>query len=188
PHRAAPPRPSFLSGGPPMPPPPRPAPRSGSPRGNPLHRRMHELRTRALAAVTPEDLDQILQAIAREAKAGSVPAARLILEFTCGKAAPAVVPDEPEDADDLTDFELVRIIETALEDDAPARYKVAAALWAAGLQREAAKGQAAGGAAAAGAGAVPRAAAAAPGAGAEAVPAAAEAHEVRPTPPGDVAA
>src|SRR5262249_7335900 len=71
--------------------------------GNPYARAVARLRHAALAAVKPEDLYEIFQTLVIHAKAGRVPAIKILLAYTLGKPAPAQDPDavaqqQPEQA------------------------------------------------------------------------------------------
>jgi hypothetical protein len=61
--------------------------------GNPFARQVAALRCALLAALTPQDIEAVAQELLRQAKEGSLPAARLLLSYTLGKPAPAVDPD-----------------------------------------------------------------------------------------------
>jgi hypothetical protein len=61
--------------------------------GNPFARQVAALRREALAAVTPEDVRAIMAKLVELARAGDVPAAKLVLAYTVGKPAPTVNPD-----------------------------------------------------------------------------------------------
>jgi hypothetical protein len=53
--------------------------------GNPHARRVGELRSALLEAVTPADLKAVVRALIKKAKGGDVPAAREVIERTLGK-------------------------------------------------------------------------------------------------------
>jgi hypothetical protein len=61
--------------------------------GNPFARQVAALRREALAAVTPEDVRAIVTKLVELARAGSVPAAKLVLAYTVGKPAQTANPD-----------------------------------------------------------------------------------------------
>jgi hypothetical protein len=72
--------------------------------GNPFARQVAALRSALLARVTPEDLGDVAEELLRQAKGGSLAAAKLLLSYTLGKPGPAVDPD----ALDLHEWELYR--------------------------------------------------------------------------------
>lgn len=55
-------------------------------KGNPHAKRVNELRTALLEAVTPNDVRKIVTAMVKAAKAGDTVAAREVLDRTIGKA------------------------------------------------------------------------------------------------------
>ncbi len=55
--------------------------------GNPHHRRVAELRSALLDAISPEDLRAIVEQLVQKAKAGDVAAAREVLDRIFGKAS-----------------------------------------------------------------------------------------------------
>ncbi len=61
--------------------------------GNPFGRRVAELRTVFLEAVTREDLQSIVAKVVEKAKEGDLAAAKLLLQYTIGKPAETVDPD-----------------------------------------------------------------------------------------------
>src|SRR5262249_30762596 len=61
--------------------------------GNPFARQVAALRQALLDAVSPDDVAAIAHALAAKAKAGDVPAARVLLGYLVGKPAPAPNPD-----------------------------------------------------------------------------------------------
>ncbi len=61
--------------------------------GNPFARRTAALRQAMLAAVTEDDLQEIVRQLIQKAKDGDVSAARLVLSYTVGKPDRAVDPD-----------------------------------------------------------------------------------------------
>ncbi len=63
--------------------------------GNPYARRVAELRSALLDAVTPEDVAALARALLAQAKGGDVAAARLVLSYAVGRP-PAVESAEPE--------------------------------------------------------------------------------------------
>jgi type II secretory pathway pseudopilin PulG len=72
--------------------------------GNPFARQVAALRSALLARVTPQDGGDVAEALLRQAKGGSLAAAKLLLSYTLGKPGPAVDPD----ALDLHEWELYR--------------------------------------------------------------------------------
>jgi hypothetical protein len=61
--------------------------------GNPFARQVAELRKVALDATTLDDMRAIFRAMIERAGNGDVAAAKLVLQYTLGKPAPAVEPD-----------------------------------------------------------------------------------------------
>ena len=55
--------------------------------GNPHAKRVNELRTALMEAVTPDDLRKIIAALVKAAQAGDTAAAREVLDRTIGKPA-----------------------------------------------------------------------------------------------------
>ncbi len=53
--------------------------------GNPHAKRVNQLRSALLDAVTPEDITEVVQRLIIEAKTGDVPAARVLLDRVFGK-------------------------------------------------------------------------------------------------------
>jgi hypothetical protein len=72
--------------------------------GNPFARQVAALRRALLASVTERDLDDVARELLRQAKEGSLAAAKLLLSYTLGKPAAAVDPDTL----DLQEWELFR--------------------------------------------------------------------------------
>jgi hypothetical protein len=64
--------------------------------GNPFARRMAKLRSVLLDAVSEKDLQAVAGALVRQAKAGDVVAAKLLLSYTVGRPEAAVNPDRLE--------------------------------------------------------------------------------------------
>jgi len=64
--------------------------------GNPFARQVAALRRLLLEAVTPEKLQEIVNALVAKAEAGDVPAAKLVLSYTLGRPAAAPDPDRDE--------------------------------------------------------------------------------------------
>lgn len=64
--------------------------------GNPYARRIGRLRSALLDAVTPEDLREVAAALVREAKGGSVPAAREIIDRLLGPPVAADIVERLE--------------------------------------------------------------------------------------------
>lgn len=61
--------------------------------GNPFARRVAELRSELMDCVDRKDVAEIARALVDKAKKGDVPAAKLVLAYTLGKPAAAVLPD-----------------------------------------------------------------------------------------------
>lgn len=77
--------------------------------GNPFAKQAHQLRAALFAAVTKEDLRDVVRALLGRAKDGDVPAAREVLDRCLGKA----------EAVDL--IERIEALEVLLEEAAPSR-------------------------------------------------------------------
>jgi hypothetical protein len=95
--------------------------------GNPKARRMHELRSRLLAAAAPEAVVKVIRRMGELAEAGDVAAARLYLEYTTGKPVQALEVSGP-DGEALSLVNLQAIVLDALRDHPAARVAVAARL------------------------------------------------------------
>jgi hypothetical protein len=61
--------------------------------GNPTYRRMAALRLKVLEVVTPERLAQLVESLLRRAMRGDAVCAKLVMQYTCGKAPPPVDVD-----------------------------------------------------------------------------------------------
>jgi len=61
--------------------------------GNPFARQTAALHSAFVQRATPEDMKAIADKLIEQAKAGNVVAAKLVLQYTIGKPAPAVQPD-----------------------------------------------------------------------------------------------
>src|SRR5262245_54176840 len=75
----------------------------GSPEGNPYSRRVARLRWVLLECVTEDVRRLIVATLTQKAIAGDISAAKLLLQYTVGKPAPAAHPDRL-DADELSAF------------------------------------------------------------------------------------
>ncbi len=87
--------------------------------GNPHHKRVAELRSALLDAISPEDLRAIVEQLVQKAKSGDVAAAREVLDRALGKPSQAIAVEGrgfliPE----LTDEQRRRAIEIAARADA----------------------------------------------------------------------
>jgi hypothetical protein len=72
--------------------------------GNPYARQAAALRLRALGSVSGDDVEAILRKMVELAKAGDVPAARLVLQYTLGRPVPSAHPDRL-DRDEVEAFQ-----------------------------------------------------------------------------------
>jgi hypothetical protein len=72
--------------------------------GNPYARQVTALRCRALDSVSGDDVEAILGKMVELAKAGDVPAARLVLHYTLGRPVPSAHPDRL-DRDEVEAFQ-----------------------------------------------------------------------------------
>jgi hypothetical protein len=61
--------------------------------GNPFARRVAELRSAFLKAVSPEDLRQVVLTVLKQAKEGDMASAKLLFQYCVGKPTPAPNPD-----------------------------------------------------------------------------------------------
>jgi hypothetical protein len=75
------------------------APGNAAP-ANPFARRVAELRSALVEALTPGDVREIVVALTFRAKAGNVSAAKLLFQYALGKPLPATHPDRL-DADEV---------------------------------------------------------------------------------------
>jgi hypothetical protein len=64
--------------------------------GNPYYRRQAELKRQLLACVSEEDVQAVMQTLVGLARGGNLAAIKLFLEYTIGKPAKAVDPDQEE--------------------------------------------------------------------------------------------
>jgi hypothetical protein len=94
--------------------------------GNPNAKRMYELRRSLLESATPRDIQAVAAKLVELAKDGDVAAAKIWLEFTCGKATQPIEVSGP-DGEPLGASVVLSAIMVALKDDPSARLKVAAA-------------------------------------------------------------
>jgi hypothetical protein len=72
--------------------------------GNPYARQVAQMRLRALDGVSGDDVEAILAKMVELAKAGDVPAARLVLQYTLGRPVPCAHPDRL-DRDEVEAFQ-----------------------------------------------------------------------------------
>ncbi|MEX2169508.1 MAG: hypothetical protein WD851_09355 [Pirellulales bacterium] len=77
------------------------APGNKAGRGNPLARKVQQLRAALVQAVTEADVKNIIAALVKAAKAGDVVAAREILDRTIGKPAQTHLLQRVEDLETL---------------------------------------------------------------------------------------
>jgi hypothetical protein len=82
----------------------------GGPR-NPFGRRTAELRKAMLAAISGDDLQAIMVKLVELARAGDVPAAKLVLHYAVGKPTEAADPDRV----DIDEFQLYQEATTGAE-------------------------------------------------------------------------
>ena len=76
--------------------------------GNPHAKRVAQLRTALLNAVSPEDLEAIIQALVQKARQGDVYAAREVLDRTLGKAESLDLSHRIEALEELFSAQLAR--------------------------------------------------------------------------------
>src|SRR5438067_7460458 len=62
--------------------------------GNPFARRVAELRSIMLGCITDDDFRELTYQLLERAKAGELPALKLLYAYVLGKPAPAVNPDD----------------------------------------------------------------------------------------------
>jgi hypothetical protein len=72
--------------------------------GNPYARQVAQMRLRALDSVSGDDVEAILAKMVELARAGDVPAARLVLQYTLGRPVPSAHPDRL-DRDEVEAFQ-----------------------------------------------------------------------------------
>jgi hypothetical protein len=82
-------------------------------KGNPVYRRMMELRRTLLECADPETLQAIFRKIGQLAKDGDMVAARLYLEFSVGKATQPIEMNAADSGEPV----VVKIISVASMDD-----------------------------------------------------------------------
>ena len=73
-------------------------------RGNPFGRRLCANRAAILNVIGPEEIEQVMAALMKEALAGDLQAAKLILQYAVGKPAAAKEPDRV----DVDEFEVAK--------------------------------------------------------------------------------
>ena len=97
--------------------------------GNPLHKRMAQLRKQLVKAITPQDIFDIGEKLKAMALAGDTQAARLLLDHVLGKAPQHIELSGPEGTPlGLSLADLQVSIWESLKDAPEARAKVALAL------------------------------------------------------------
>ena len=97
--------------------------------GNLLAQRTREMRQSIFDAVGPDQVRAVIATMANQAADGDVAAARVFLEYTCGKPAQSIELSGPDGGPLGVDVHSVTaVIMMALADDPAARFKVAKAL------------------------------------------------------------
>jgi hypothetical protein len=89
--------------------------------GNPFARQVAALRCGLVARLTPQDLADVADALLRQAKEGSVAAAKLLLSYALGKPAQTVDPDTL----DLHEWDLIRRTPDPAPEMAAAPHRIA---------------------------------------------------------------
>jgi hypothetical protein len=99
-------------------------------RGNPFAKQLYQLRTALHERVAAGDFAEMIDKLLEMAKAGSIPAAKLLLEHLIGKPVQAVHLSGPdgEKLDGLSLADIQLAVVEALHDEPAARVKVAAKL------------------------------------------------------------
>ncbi len=95
-------------------------------RGNPVNRRMQELRRSLLDCATADDIQDIYRSLMESARAGDTTASRLLLEHLVGKPRESIELSGP-DGSSLSLGMVVAAVMSAFPDDPAARVRVAAA-------------------------------------------------------------
>lgn len=95
-------------------------------RGNPVNRKMSELRRALLERATTEDVADIFSSLMESARAGDTSAARLLLEHLVGKPRESIELSGP-DGSSLSLGMVVAAVMSAFPDDPSARVRIAAA-------------------------------------------------------------
>jgi hypothetical protein len=75
--------------------------------GNPFAKQVNALRSRLYAAVTEEDLTEVVQALITKAKEGNIPAAKELLDRLLGRPPQAIELSGAEESITLADLQLV---------------------------------------------------------------------------------
>lgn len=99
-------------------------------RGNSIAMRTREMRRAIFSAVEAADVEAVIRQLMGQAKTGDIPAAKLFLEFTCGRPSQSLEitgkDGEPLGAPDLSI--VIASVMTALAPFPEARFAVAASL------------------------------------------------------------
>src|SRR3974390_1267600 len=95
--------------------------------GNEGNKRMAELRRSIFKAVTEDDVKAVIRSLGESAKGGDVQAAKVFLEFVCGKPVTPIEVSGPEQGP-VNVTGLMAKIMLCLAEYPEARFKVAAAL------------------------------------------------------------
>jgi hypothetical protein len=103
--------------------------------GNPINRRMRELRQALFDCTTDEDIVEIKRSLMESARAGDTAAAKVLLEYLIGKPAQAIEIGGP-DGQALDVTTVAAVVLEALGDDPAARLRVAAAFARLGRRQE----------------------------------------------------
>jgi hypothetical protein len=94
-------------------------------KGNPLTKRLYDMRVRLYARVSDDDFNDIVDNLVSLAKQGDVAAAKLLIEHLCGKPVQAVTVSGPDgERLGITLADIQVIIVEALADNPDARQKV----------------------------------------------------------------
>jgi hypothetical protein len=101
--------------------------------GNPINKRMRELRQKLLDCATEADIEELYRSLMESARSGDTAAARLLLDHLVGKPKETVEVSAEGGSPPLAT--IVGVILAALGDDQDARVRVAAAFHARGWRR-----------------------------------------------------
>jgi hypothetical protein len=101
--------------------------------GNPINKRMRELRQALFDCTTEGDIAEIKKSLMESARSGDTAAARVLLEYLIGK--PKETVEVSTDGGSLPLATIVGVIMAALGDDPDAKVRVAAAFHAHGWRK-----------------------------------------------------
>jgi hypothetical protein len=102
--------------------------------GNPMNKRMRELRQRFLDCATDADIQDVYASLMESIRSGDTAAAKVLLEYLVGKPVPGIEISGP-DGEPLAMGEISAVIREALADYPEAQIQVAAAFHRLGRSR-----------------------------------------------------